>query len=90
MNTNQITATLDHHMVWCSDGTMGRDVFSGVNYYTIPHIEYREISELRDIGIRHVINHGINDLGLIDRTVYCVDGSIWDYLPEDNLYEKRS
>lgn len=83
------SVTLNHFIVWCSDRTICRDIIEGVNYCTPPPIEYRELDYLQRIGIRQVINHGTNDLGLTDRTVYCVDGSIWDYIPEDGLYEKR-
>ena len=52
-------------------------------------IEYAELNELKEKGIRKVINHGINDLGLVERTIVCEDDSVWDYIAEDGLYQKR-
>jgi hypothetical protein len=52
-------------------------------------VEYAELHELREKGIKRVINHGINDFGFIERTIVCEDNSVWDYLAEDNLYQKR-
>jgi len=52
-------------------------------------ITYADLSHLNSIGIRKVFNHGINDLGLTDRTIICNDYTVWDYCEEDGLYEKR-
>lgn len=52
-------------------------------------IEYKEYKELVVVGIDHVVELGINPFGFRERAVYCKDGSTWDYIPEDGLYEKR-
>lgn len=92
MNPNQVfsTATIDNYIVWCTDGTIGRDIIGKVSYCSPARIEYAELSELERIGIRKVINHGINDWGFSERTIYCDDDSVWDYIPEDRMYEKRN
>lgn len=52
-------------------------------------ILYADVKDLQAIGIKKVINNGINDFGLTERTIICNDESIWDYIAEDGIYEKR-
>ena len=49
---------------------------------------YKTYSELSDIGIRSSISKGLNDLGLMDRTIICIDGTVWNYNAEDSIYER--
>lgn len=55
----------------------------------IDAIEYAEYSELKARGIRCTINQGLNDFGLQERIILCDDGTQWDYIPEDELYQQR-
>ena len=52
--------------------------------------ELKEYKDLVLIGIDHVVEHGTNAFGFRERVVYCEDGSVWDYIPEDMVYEKRN
>ena len=45
--------------------------------------DYQEIKD----HIVKTIDRGYNDFGLMDKTVVLEDGSYWDYMPEDQLYE---
>lgn len=45
--------------------------------------------ELEQLGIRKVIHKGRNEYGLKEKEIIMNDGSVWDYIPEDNLYEKK-
>lgn len=49
---------------------------------------YKSYSELKEIGIHSSISKGVNDLGLVDRTIICIDGTVWDYNAEDSIYER--
>ena len=82
--------TITSHLVWCSDGTIGRDIIEKVSYCSPPSIEYKDYSELKELGIDKVVEGGINDFGFRERMVVCEDGSVWDYIPEDRIYEKRN
>lgn len=48
---------------------------------------FASYSELKAAGIAEVINKGRNSWGFIDRTILLEDGSRWDYIPEDQIYE---
>ena len=50
-------------------------------------IEYAEHHELVARGIRQVVNKGVNAFGLVERTIILHDGSVWEYIPEDNIYQ---
>jgi len=51
---------------------------------------FADYFELDEAGISKKINHGKNKFGLIERTIILNDGSQWEYIPEDNLYELKS
>ena len=51
-------------------------------------IGYKSYSELSEIGITLNINKGVNGLGLLNRTIICIDGSVWNYNSEDSIYER--
>lgn len=49
---------------------------------------YKSYSELKEIGIAMSISKGVNDLGLLERTIICIDNTIWNYNAEDSIYER--
>jgi hypothetical protein len=51
-------------------------------------IQYAEYAELKKIGIKETIEKAPNAYGFRERTIICIDGTTWEYIPEDNLYEK--
>lgn len=59
---------------------------------TIEDLKAQGMAEFNDIKpfIKFTINHGMNSFGLIDKTLVLVNGSLWDYIPEDELYELNS
>lgn len=85
------TPSLTNYIVWCSDGTIGRDIIGKVSYCCPSPIEYKSYAELYESpGVRKIIDGGINDFGFKTRVIIAKDGSVWDYIPEDSLYEKRN
>lgn len=53
-------------------------------------IEYASFQELKLKGIKQVIEKGKNEFGLYERLIILNDGSKWEYIPEDNLYELQA
>jgi hypothetical protein len=53
-------------------------------------IQYADYFELNNRGIKHTISQGINSFGFQERTIICFDGTQWDYIPEDSIYEQRT
>lgn len=47
-------------------------------------------SELEELGIKRKINLGKNEWGFNEKIIELVDGTQYDYIPEDNLYELRA
>ena len=46
--------------------------------------------ELDNLGIKKVIRLGKNEFGFNEKIIELNDGTQYDFIPEDNLYEKRS
>jgi hypothetical protein len=53
-------------------------------------IEYKEYSELKEIGIKNSLELGKNDFNLTERVIITNDGRQWDYIPEDGIYQQRT
>ncbi len=51
---------------------------------------YADYSELKQAGIRKTISLGVNCWGFQSRIIETVDGTQWDYIPEDQIYELRT
>ena len=49
---------------------------------------YKSYSELSEEGIAMVISKGINDLGLLMKTIVLLDGTVWNWNAEDSIYER--
>jgi len=47
---------------------------------------YADYSDLKPY-IKNTINKGKNEFGFNEKVIICDDGSNWDYIPEDGLYE---
>lgn len=47
---------------------------------------YCEYYDLKPF-IKHVVNKGKNEWGFNEKIIILEDGSNWDYIPEDNMYE---
>ena len=45
--------------------------------------------QLKDLGIKKTINLGRNEFGFNEKIIELNDGTQYDYIPEDNLYEIR-
>lgn len=48
---------------------------------------YATYTELKQAGIKTVIEKGKNEWGLTERTIIDNAGNSWEYIPEDNIYE---
>ena len=46
--------------------------------------------ELEKLGIKRTIKLGKNEFGFNEKIVELNDGTQYDYIPEDNLYEIRT
>lgn len=53
-------------------------------------IEYADYQQLKEKGIAHTIRHDQDVFGNPQRTIICNDGTQWDYMPEDQIYERRT
>lgn len=56
---------------------------------TIDELLYEGFADYHELSpyIRETINHGRNVFGFNEKTIILTDGSKWDYIPEDNIYE---
>jgi len=50
---------------------------------------FAEYIELKEAGIKNTVDLGKNEFGFNERVIILNNGSQWDYIPEDNLYELR-
>lgn len=50
---------------------------------------YASYTELMDAGIKKTYDLGINDFGFREKIIELMDGSQWDWMPEDMIYELR-
>lgn len=46
--------------------------------------------ELKELGIKRTIDMGKNSFGFNERIIELNDGTQYDYIPEDNLYEIKT
>jgi hypothetical protein len=63
-------------------------LLNSFNLLVMEAIIYAEYSELRARGIKRTINLGKNAFGFNERIVELNDGTRWNYIPEDQVYEK--
>jgi DNA-directed RNA polymerase delta subunit len=50
---------------------------------------YASTAELLDAGVKHMIDLGVNDWGLRERVAIDSENNQWDWMAEDQYWEKR-
>ena len=50
---------------------------------------FASYKELKDAGIKNIIDLGTNEWGFKERVIILNNDSQWDYIPEDELYELK-
>lgn len=50
---------------------------------------YADYKELEEFGIKRSIDMGENAFGFREKIIETIDGTQWDYIPEDGIYEVR-
>lgn len=62
---------------------------SQLNNNKMDNPQCAEYNELVKLGIKRTINLGVNAFGFIDKIIELNDGTQYNYIPEDQLYERR-